>query len=108
MNTTRCRERNRCRPVLLAALLLTSVAHGATLAVANKAEATASLINLESGEVVATLPTGEGPHEVGISPSGQFALVSNYGNRGNAGRSLTLIDIPAAKETMSLFFGNCF
>jgi len=36
------------------------------LVVANKAEATASLIDLASGEVVATLPTGRGPHEVGL------------------------------------------
>ena len=81
-------------------------AWAATLVVANKAEATASLINLESGTVVATLPTGEGPHEVGISPDGQFAMVSNYGRRGNPGNSLTLIDIASASVVKTIDLGE--
>ena len=106
MNTTRCSVRNRCLPVLLAALLLTPVAHGATLAVANKAEATVSLIDLDSGNVVATLATGEGPHEIGISPDGRFALVTNYGTRERGGNSLTLIDIPAAGVMKTIDLGE--
>jgi YVTN family beta-propeller protein len=92
--------------VFFVAFFMLPVAWGATLVVANKAEATASLINLESGEVVATLPTGEGPHEVGISPNGQFALVSNYGNRQNPGHSLTLIDIPSASVVKTIDLGG--
>ena len=42
---------------------LVSVAQGATLVVANNAEASVSLIDLTSGDVVATLPTDNGPHE---------------------------------------------
>jgi len=78
----------------------------ATLVVANKAEATASLINLENGAVVATLATGEGPHEVGISPDGQFAMVSNYGGRGSAGNSLTLINISTATVVKTIDLGE--
>ena len=77
MNSTR--RRDRIRPVfavLATALLLVPVAHGATLAVANTAEATVSLIDLDSGDVVATLPTGDGPLEIGISPDGRFARVT--------------------------------
>lgn len=85
---------------------LLPAARAATLVVANKAEATASLINLESGEVVATLPTGEGPHEVGISPDGRFAMVSNYGRRGSPGQSLTLIDIPSASVVKTIDLGE--
>lgn len=81
-------------------------AWGATLVVANKAEATASLIDLENGKVVATLPTGEGPHEVGISPDGRFAMVSNYGKRGSPGQSLTLIDIPSASVVKTIDLGE--
>ena len=62
--------------VILATYPLIPVSRGDTLVVANKAEATASLIDVGSGNVVATLPTGEGPHEVGISPDGRFALIS--------------------------------
>jgi YVTN family beta-propeller protein len=92
--------------ILLALLFITlpCAARAATLVVANKAEATASLINLDSGEVVRTLPTGDGPHEVGISPDGRFALVSNYGRRGEGGDSLTLVDVQTAEtvKTISL------
>lgn len=99
------------RPVLFLLIcavvfLLSPTVWGATLVVANKAEATASLINLESGEVVATLATGEAPHEVGISPNGQFGLVSNYGTREKPGHSLTLIDIPAAQVVKTIDLGE--
>jgi YVTN family beta-propeller protein len=77
-----------------------------TLVVANKAEATVSLIDLEQGVVVATLTTGEGPHEVGISPNGRLALVSNYGTRDDAGNSLTLIDIAAATVVKTIDLGD--
>ena len=106
MNTIRYRDPVRSLPVLLAALLLVPVAHGATLAVANKAEATVSLIDLGSGNVVATLATGEGPHEIGISPDGRYALVTNYGTRDRGGNSLTLIDIPAAGVVKTIDLGD--
>ena len=56
--------------VLAAVCVILPIAEGATLVVANKAEATVALIDLDTGDVVATLGTGEGPHEVGISPDG--------------------------------------
>jgi len=87
-------------------IFMLPTARAATLVVANKAEATASLIDLESGTVVATLPTGEGPHEVGISPDGQFAMVSNYGRRGSPGQSLTLIDISSASVVKTIDLGE--
>jgi DNA-binding beta-propeller fold protein YncE len=81
---------------LLVAMLLSAAAQGGTLVVANKSDATVSLLDQATGEVVATLTSGNGPHEVGISPDGRFALVTNYGTRESAGNSLTLIDVPAA------------
>lgn len=92
--------------MLVATCLLALAAHAGTLVVANKAEATVSLIDQASGEVVATLATGEGPHEVGISPDGRFALVTNYGTRDGAGNSLTLIDIPAAEVLKTFDIGD--
>ena len=91
---------------LACASFTTTPALAATLVVANKAEATASLINLDTGAVIATLPTGDGPHEVGISPDGKHALVTNYGNRGSSGRSLTLIDIPSASVVKTIDLGK--
>lgn len=92
--------------LLLTIVLMASTAQGATLIVANKAEASASLIDLSSGQVAATLPTGEGPHEVGLSPDGSRALVTNYGNRGARGHSLTLIDVPGAKVLKTIELGE--
>ena len=96
----------KCAIVLFAAMFVLPNAWAATLVVANKAEATASLLNLESGDVVATLPTGDGPHEVGISPDGKFAMVSNYGRRGSGGNSLTLIDISSASVVKTIDLGE--
>lgn len=78
-------------------LLLAAGATGATLLVANKSDDSLSLLQLPGGELVATLPTGKAPHEVAVSPDGRRALVSNYGTQGRSGRSLTLVDIPAAR-----------
>jgi len=46
-----------------------------TLIVLNKAEASASLIDLASGEEILRLETGVGPHEVAVSPDGKTAVV---------------------------------
>lgn len=79
--------------------------HAATLLVANKAEATVSLVDLGSGKVVATLPVGAGPHEIAVSPSGKLALVANYGAQ-QPGSSLTLLDVPGAKVVKTLDLGE--
>ena len=86
------------RPLLLLVLLIPGIGAGAaTLLVANKSEATVSLFDLPAGALRATLPTGEGPHEVAVSPDGRRALVTDYGTRDTPGDSLTLIDIPRAR-----------
>ena len=54
---------------------------------------TATVIDAASGSVLATLPTGEGPHEVAASHDGRWALVSNYGVRGKPGNTITVIDV---------------
>jgi len=84
---------------------LAAPAPAETLVVANKAEATASLIDLASGEVVATLDTGEGPHEVAVSPDGTRALVTDYG-RQDPGSTMTLIDLPTAKVVKTVDLGD--
>jgi YVTN family beta-propeller protein len=75
-----------------------------TLIVLNKAEASASLLDITTGEEVARVPTGDGPHEVAVSPDGVTAVVANYGVRGAPGSSLTVIDIPgrSARGTIDL------
>ena len=70
----------------VAALVLSPTSHSATLLVANKSEASVSLHRLPDGKELARLPTGEGPHEVAVSPDGRFAVVTDYGTREIAGR----------------------
>jgi DNA-binding beta-propeller fold protein YncE len=67
-----------------------------TLVVSNMNDHTATIIDAASGRVLATLPTGEGPHEVLASRDGRWALVSNYGVRGKPGNSITVIDVARA------------
>jgi YVTN family beta-propeller protein len=80
-------------------------AGGGTLVVLNKSEATASLLDLAKGAVVATLPTGEGPHEAAASPDGRLVLAANYGTPPAPGRSLTLIDVKEARVVRTIDLG---
>ena len=94
------------RVLALALALLAVPAGGATLVVANKAEATVTLVDLPSGEARATLPTGKGPHEAAVSPSGRLALIADYGTREEPGRTLTLIDVPGARVVRTIDLGE--
>ncbi len=87
----------------MAAVLLAGAAgaRADTLVVLNKSDATASLIDLDRGSAVATLPTGQGPHEVDVSADGRLALVANYGAQV-PGSTLTLIDVPGARVVRTI------
>ena len=87
-------------PGVIAVLLVAGfagVSSAQTLVVLNKAEATASLIDLKSGKVRATLPTAEGPHEAATSPDGRIVVAAGYGTAEKRGSTLTLIDVATAK-----------
>jgi DNA-binding beta-propeller fold protein YncE len=56
--------------------------------------------------VHATLPTGQGPHEVAVSHDGRWALVSNYGVRGAPGGTLTVVDVARAAVARTLALGG--
>lgn len=77
-------------------------ASAGTLVVANKSEATVSLVDTQTSEILATLPTGNAPHEVDVSPDGRLALVGNYGTREEPGSSLTVIDVQAAEVVKTI------
>jgi YVTN family beta-propeller protein len=77
-----------------------------TVIVANMGDNTATLLDVASRRVIATLPTGDGAHEVAVSHDGRWAVVSNYGVRGAPGNSLTVIDIPAAVVTRTITLGD--
>ena len=66
--------------------------HG-TIVASNMRDNTATIIDAASGKVLATLSTGEAPHEVATTHDGKFAVVSNYGTREHPGNSITVIDL---------------
>lgn len=94
---------------LLSALLAT-VASAATptgtLLVLNKSDDTVSLIDLASSEVKATLPTGDGPHEVAVSNDGKTAVVANYGDSEKPGKTLTVLDVPGKQVLRTIDLGT--
>ena len=92
--------------VVLLCAAAAATASAGTLVVANKSEATVSLVDTGTGEIRATLPTGNAPHEVDVSPDGRLALVGNYGTRDVPGSTLTLIDIPAAEVVTTIDLGE--
>lgn len=65
----------------------------------NKADATMAIIDPVTMKVRAKVPTGEGPHEVVLTPDGKTAYVANYGAQ-TPGSTISVIDIAAAKETV--------
>jgi YVTN family beta-propeller protein len=93
-------------PIFATSVLLAGSLEAATLIVANKSEATVSLVDLGSGKVAATLPVGTAPHEVAVSPDGRLALIANYGTGPQPGSTLTLIDVPAAKVVKTIDLGG--
>lgn len=83
-----------------------SAATSGTLLVLNKSDNTVSLIDLASKKVVATIPTGVGPHEVDVSPSGKLAVIANYGTQSEPGSSLTVVDITGKKHLKTIDLGS--
>ncbi|HEY5059915.1 MAG TPA: hypothetical protein VII52_00205 [Gemmatimonadaceae bacterium] len=75
-----------------------------TLVASNMNDNTVTVIDAATGRSVATLPTGEGPHEVKVSHDGRWAAVSNYGVRGRPGSTISVIDVErhAVSRTIGL------
>ena len=76
-----------------------------TLVITNKTPATATILDVASGRVLATLPTGQGPHEVVMTRNGQTAVVSDYGGQ-TPGSSLTVIDVAALRVVRTISLGE--
>lgn len=73
--------------------------------VLNKAAHTASVVDVANGEILATLKTGIGPHEVAVHPDGRFAVVADYGE-AQPGSSLTVLDLDELKVVGSIDLGT--
>ncbi|NYZ64008.1 YncE family protein [Luteimonas deserti] len=62
------------------------------LLVGNKSADTVWVLDAASGERLAEIPTGVGPHEIATRADGRIAVVTDYG-RERPGHSLTVIDL---------------
>lgn len=99
-----------CLPVLAA------TAAADSLIVLNKSDHEAALVDPQTNQVVAKIPTGKGPHEVAVSPDGKFAYVSNYGaygvfregeqRRTEPGNTITVIDLKERKVKQTYDLGG--
>lgn len=86
----------------LLAISFLGFSQSGTLVVLNKSDDTVDLIDLQTRKSIATLPTGDGPHEVAVAPDGKTAVVTNYGRAKWPGNSLTVIDIPNKKVVKTI------
>ena len=77
-----------------------------TLIVTNKEPSTATIIDVASGRALATLPTGNGPHEVVLSKDGRIAVVTDYFGSTGPGNTLTVIDVPAKSVVRTINLGQ--
>ncbi|MCU1382928.1 MAG: beta-propeller repeat protein [Acidobacteria bacterium] len=68
------------------------------LLVLNKEDANLAIVDLRSGNVLARVPVGEGPHELVTSTDGRLAFASNYGTGPAPGRTISMIDLATQKE----------
>src|SRR3954471_18676979 len=97
--------RTRCLMLLTITLALASAAGRPSaqrptprLLVLNKDDAALAIVDPSAGEVLGPVGVGGGPHELVTSTDGKLAFASNYGTGPAPGRTISMIDIAAAKE----------
>ena len=74
------------------------------LLVVNK-EGSLAIVDPASNTVVATVRTGDGPHECVASSDGKLAFVSNYGEGSAPGSTISVIDLVARRELRRVDLG---
>ena len=99
------------KAIILTVVSAFLVAHGSVsaqtiLIAGNKPANTATLVDLSATRTLATLPTGDGPHEAAASRNGKWAIITNYGRGGAPGKSLTLIDLDSLKVARTIDLGE--
>jgi YVTN family beta-propeller protein len=75
-------------------------ARAGTLVIANQQGASATILDAATLKTVATVPVGQGPHEVAISTDGRWAVVTNYGVQATPGNTLSVIDLAAESPSV--------
>ena len=76
-----------------------------TVIVLNKGAASATFIDLATGEIAATSETGAGPHELVVSSDGRVAVGTDYGAQSD-GSSLTVFDVGSGSRIATHDLGS--
>ncbi len=74
------------------------------LLVVNK-EGSLAIVDPASNRVLATVRTGDTPHECTVSSDGKLAFVSNYGGGLTPGNTISVIDLATQKELRRVDLG---
>ena len=85
--------------LLAAAWLCILPASAETLLVVRKTDNAVDFMDPGSGSRLASVLTGNAPHEISVSPDGKRAVVSNYGTREQPGSTLSIVDLEQPHET---------
>ncbi len=72
----------------------------------NKSDNTVTLVALDTGEHLVTLPTGTEPHEGAASPDGRFVVISNTDYGSDSGHTLTVIDVAERRVAKTIALGR--
>jgi len=76
-----------------------------TLVIGNKVADSVGFADLDRNRMLVTRPTGQGPHEVAISPDGETAAVVAYG-RDSDGHTVSLFDVASATPLKVIDLGR--
>jgi DNA-binding beta-propeller fold protein YncE len=92
-------------PLLMAALLLSSVllCAGEIMIVAHKHADEVGFYDVDSFQLLTTVPVNPRPHELALSPGGKLLYTSDYGlerwtDNAEGGRTLSIVDVAARKR----------
>lgn len=93
---------------MLLSLFAASSADAGVLVIAYNGEDRAALVDADSYRILATLPTGAGPHEIRVSPDGRYAYVaiSGGGPKKARGNAVTVLDLKRREVKANFDLGS--
>lgn len=77
------------------------------LLVLSKGNRTLAIVDPETLKVVATMPSGEDPHEVTCDDRGNVAYITNYGTGRGGYNTLTVADLGRRSRSPPLTWVRC-
>ena len=94
--------------LIVVTLLVSSSVNAGIIIVSSIGESHAAIFDGDSYKIIATLPTGAGPHEIRVSPDRWFAYVAISGTGPNAvpGNSITVLDLKNRKVKANFDLGE--